>query len=143
VRREHKWSASRIAFELEQDRVKIGRRTITRLLANLGLNRRSFIDPNGEINRAPQRIIAERSGHMVHIDVKKAGRIPGGGGWRVHYAQGLELFCSPSSMLKAPCRSMPGIAGLPVRPFCSRFDTHGLSPPSLKMTADLIRGLSY
>lgn len=59
MRREHKWSASRIAFELEQNRVKIGRRTITRLLASLGLNRRSFIDPNGEINRAPQRIIAE------------------------------------------------------------------------------------
>lgn len=84
MRREHKWSASRIAFELEQDRVKIGRRTITRLLASLGLNRRSFIDPNGQNNRAPQRIIAERPGHMVHIDVKKVGRIPDGGGWRVH-----------------------------------------------------------
>ena len=23
-------------------------------------------------------------GHMVHVDVKKVGRIPDGGGWRVH-----------------------------------------------------------
>lgn len=84
MRREHKWSASRIVFELHQDGTPVGRRTITRLLAQLGLNRRKSIDPNGEINREPQKIIAERPGHMVHIGVKKAGRVPDGGGWRVH-----------------------------------------------------------
>ena len=84
MRREHKWSASRIAFELHQDGAPISRRTITRLLAQLGLNRRKFIDPNGETNREPQKIIAKRPGHMVHIDAKKTGRIPDGGGWRAH-----------------------------------------------------------
>jgi transposase InsO family protein len=84
MRREHKWSASPIAFELEQDGVRVSRRTVTRLLAQLGLNRRRFIDPNGENNRGPQRITAQRPGHMVQIDVKKVGRIPDGGGWRVH-----------------------------------------------------------
>lgn len=84
MRREHKWSASRIAFELEQEGTSVGRRTITRLLVQLGLNRRKFIDPNGESNRDPQRITAERPGHMVHLDVKKVGRIPDGGEWRVH-----------------------------------------------------------
>ena len=84
MRREHKWSASRIAFELHQDGTPVSRRTITRLLAQLGLNRRKFIDPNGDTNREPRKIIAKRPGHMVHIDVKKAGRIPDGGGWRVH-----------------------------------------------------------
>jgi hypothetical protein len=54
------------------------------LLGQLRLNRRRFIDPTGEVNREPQRIIAERPGHMVHIDVKKVGRIPDGGGWRIH-----------------------------------------------------------
>ncbi len=29
-------------------------------------------------------IIARWPGHMVHVDVKKVGRIPDGGGWRVH-----------------------------------------------------------
>jgi len=84
MRREHKWSASRIAFELYENGTPVSRRTITRLLAQLGLNRRKFIDPGGETNRMPQQITAERPGHMVHIDVKKVGRIPDGGGWRVH-----------------------------------------------------------
>lgn len=82
-RREHKWSASRIAFELHVDGVAISRRTVTRHLAELGLNRRRFIDPNGEMNRQVQTIMARYPGHMVHLDVKKAGRIPGGG-WRAH-----------------------------------------------------------
>lgn len=84
MRRVHKCSSSRIAFELKSDGIEISRRTVSRQLAALGLNHRRFIDPNGETNREPQKIIARRPGHMVHIDVKKAGRIPSGGGWRVH-----------------------------------------------------------
>lgn len=83
TRREHKWPASRIAFELHQAGTPISRRTVSRPLAQLGLNKRKFIDPNGESNQGPQKIIAERPGHMVHLDVKKTGRIPDGG-WRVH-----------------------------------------------------------
>ena len=84
MRRKQKWSAARIEFELESDGVAISWRTVSRILLQLGLNRRRFIDPNGESNREPQRIVAERPGHMVHVDVKKVGRIPVGGGWRVH-----------------------------------------------------------
>lgn len=84
LRRKHKWSASRIAFELHADGVAISRRAVTRHLAELGLNRRRFIDPNGETNREVKRITARHPGHMVHLDVKKAGRIPDGGGWRAH-----------------------------------------------------------
>lgn len=84
LRRTQKWSASRIAFELQDEDIKISRRTVSRHLHALGLNRRKFIDPNGDTNREPRKIIARRPGHMVHIDVKKVGRIPNGGGWRVH-----------------------------------------------------------
>lgn len=35
-------------------------------------------------NREPRKITARRPGHMVHVDVKKVGRIPDGGGWRAH-----------------------------------------------------------
>ncbi|KNX35929.1 transposase [Luteipulveratus halotolerans] len=84
MRREHKWSASRITFELNETGTTISRRTVTRLLAQLGLNRRKFIDPGGDTNRAPRVIIAKHPGHMVHVDVKKVGRIPDGGGWRAH-----------------------------------------------------------
>ena len=34
--------------------------------------------------RNPAKITARYRGHMVHLDVKKVGRIPDGGGWRVH-----------------------------------------------------------
>lgn len=84
MRREHKYSAARIAFELDGDGVTISRRTVTRHLHHLGLNRRRFIDPTGASNRTPRTINAKRQGHMVHLDVKKVGRIPDGGGWRVH-----------------------------------------------------------
>lgn len=84
MRREHKWPASRIAFALCDAGTQISRRTVSRLLAQLGLNRRRFIDPDGDTNRAPRTIVAKRPGHMVHVDVKKVGRIPDGGGWRAH-----------------------------------------------------------
>ena len=79
-----KWSASRITFELRMEGTVIARRTVTKILRNLGLNRRRFIDPNGENNRKPQVIIAKRQGQMVHVDIKKVGKIPDGGGWRAH-----------------------------------------------------------
>jgi transposase len=39
LRRARKWSASRIAFELNNDGIDISRRTVTRHLAALGLHR--------------------------------------------------------------------------------------------------------
>ncbi len=84
MRREYKWSASRITFELNGTGITSSRRTASRLLAQLGLNGRRFIDPNGDSNRTPQVILAKRPGHMMHVDVKNVGRIPDGGGWRAH-----------------------------------------------------------
>ena len=84
LRRSRKWSARRIALELTAEGTRISVRTVGRHLVRLGLNRRRFLDPAGEPNRAPRRIVARRPGHMVHIDIKKVGHIPDGGGWRVH-----------------------------------------------------------
>ncbi len=83
-RREKKWSASRITHELAQQGIEINRRTVTRHLARLGLSHRRFLDPDGDSNRQLGKITAHWPGHMVHLDVKKVGRIPEGGGWRVH-----------------------------------------------------------
>jgi len=83
-RREHKWSAQRITDELADLGFMINRRTVTRHLTRLGLGRRRFIDPGGDNNRKPGKITARWPGHMVHLDVKKVGRIPDGGGWRIH-----------------------------------------------------------
>ena len=83
-RREQKWSAARITHELAEAGYRINRRTVSRHLTRLGLGRRRFLDPCGESNREPAKIVARWPGHMVHLDVKKVGRIPDGGGWRVH-----------------------------------------------------------
>jgi transposase InsO family protein len=83
-RRDKKWSAARITHELAGQGIRINRRTVTRHLTRLGLGRRRFLDPTGESNREPGKITARWPGHMVHLDVKKVGRIPDGGGWRVH-----------------------------------------------------------
>jgi transposase len=84
LRRQRKYSARRIATELAAEGITISVRTVGRHLLQLGLNRRRFLDPTGQNNRQPRRIIARWPGHMVHLDVKKTGQIPDGGGWRVH-----------------------------------------------------------
>jgi transposase InsO family protein len=54
--------------------------TVHRVLVRLGLNRLAWIDrPSGHVIR---RIHTSHPGELVHLDVKKLGRIPPGGGWR-------------------------------------------------------------
>jgi len=56
--------------------------TVHRVLCRHGLNRLAWMDrPTGQVIR---RIRTDRPGELVHVDVKKLGRIPPGGGWRVH-----------------------------------------------------------
>jgi transposase InsO family protein len=84
LRRSGKHPARRIVLELAGEGTRISVRTVSRHLVHLGLNRRKFLDPSGETNRVPRKIHARWPGHMVHLDVKKVGRIPDGGGWRAH-----------------------------------------------------------
>ncbi|GAA1042177.1 hypothetical protein GCM10009566_42550 [Streptomyces murinus] len=50
-----------------------------------GLNRLRDLDPpSGEQLREVIRYEHERVGELVHVDVKKLGRIPTGGGWRMY-----------------------------------------------------------
>ena len=84
-RRTNKWSAHRIARELAQGHgVRCCVRTVTRWLDRLGLNRIRDIAPDGEDLRKPGKIMARYPGHMAHMDVKKVGKIPDGGGWWAH-----------------------------------------------------------
>jgi len=56
--------------------------TVHRVLVRRGLNRLDHLD---RATRVPiRRIEMSRPGELVHLDVKKLGRIPKGGGWRVH-----------------------------------------------------------
>lgn len=82
-RREKRWSARRIARELAEGHgIRCCVRTVTRWLGWLGLNRIRDINPDGENLRSPGKILARYSGHMVHMDLKKVGKIPDSGGWR-------------------------------------------------------------
>lgn len=57
-----------VTCELQAEEISISPRTASRHLLALGLNRRRFMDPDGEANREPQKITARRPGHMVHVD---------------------------------------------------------------------------
>jgi transposase InsO family protein len=63
-------------------------RTVSRVIARHGLPQLCQLDSiTGELLRASRatavRYERERPGELVHMDVKKLGRIPDGGGWRV------------------------------------------------------------
>ena len=57
------------------------RSTVHRVLRRNRLPRLSDID---RATRTVVRYQRDRPGELVHVDVKKQGRIPDGGGWRVH-----------------------------------------------------------
>jgi transposase InsO family protein len=64
-------------------------RTVSRVLARHRVPRLCALDPiTGQVIRASKstavRYERERPGELVHMDVKKLGRIPDGGGWRAH-----------------------------------------------------------
>jgi transposase InsO family protein len=76
----------RLRQELKLGPARIGARlgvatsTVHRILVRLGLNRLAWMDrPTGRIIRRYER---ERPGELVHVDIKKLGRIPDGGGWK-------------------------------------------------------------
>jgi transposase InsO family protein len=77
VRVVRRWGPARIGFLLG-----LHPSTVHRVLARYGLARLAWLD------RATGRVIRryEHSapGDLVHVDVKKVGRIPDGGGWKVH-----------------------------------------------------------
>ena len=71
------------------DELGVPARTVSRILARHGVPRLSQLDPiTGEVIRASKttaiRYERERPGELVHMDVKKLGRIPDGGGWKAH-----------------------------------------------------------
>ena len=62
--------------------VRLPASTVHAVLVRHGLNRLDCLD---RVTRTPiRRIATTRPGELVHVDVKKLGRIPKGGGWRSH-----------------------------------------------------------
>jgi transposase InsO family protein len=70
-------------------RLGVPARTVSRVLARHGVPRLSMLDPiTGEVIRASKATTVRYEhtypGSLVHMDVKKLGRIPVGGGWKAH-----------------------------------------------------------
>src|SRR4051794_7966242 len=64
-------------------------RTVSRILRRHNVPKLATCDPmTGEVIRTSKttavRYERQRPGELVHMDVKKIGRIPDGGGWRAH-----------------------------------------------------------
>ena len=77
LRRSRRWGPHRIAFAL-----RMPRSTVERVLRRRGLSRLDMIDrPTRQVVRRYERAAP---GELLHVDVKKLGRIPDGGGWRAH-----------------------------------------------------------
>ena len=77
LRRQKRWGPARIGA-----RLGVPSSTVHKILVRNGLNRLSHIDrPTGRVIRRYER---PEPGDLVHLDVKKVGKVPPGGGWRAH-----------------------------------------------------------
>jgi Transposase IS116/IS110/IS902 family/Homeodomain-like domain/Integrase core domain len=76
VRVLRRWGPARIAYLLG-----LNVSTVHRVLTRYGLAKLRWLDrPTGQ---AVRRMESAHPGDLVHIDVKKLGKIPAGGGWRM------------------------------------------------------------
>ncbi len=87
ARREHRTGPDQLTYE-----VGVPARTISRISRRNGVPRLHDCDPmTGEVIRASKtttiRYERDRPGELVHMDLKKLGRIPPGGGWKAHGRQ--------------------------------------------------------
>jgi transposase InsO family protein len=75
-RAEHRVGAHRIGWALGE-----AQSTVSAVLARHRVGRLADLDrPTGQVVRYQR----DRPGELLHVDVNKQGRIPDGGGWRVH-----------------------------------------------------------
>lgn len=77
-----RWGPHRIAYHLH-----LHRSTVGRVLARYRMPKLANTDQATGLpvrKPKPHRYEAAAPGELVHVDIKKQGRIPDGGGWRVH-----------------------------------------------------------
>lgn len=77
LRVNRRWGPARIAGHL-----RLVASTVWRILDRYGLSRLRHLDPSS--GRVIRRYEKKIPGELIHVDVKKFGRIPDGGGWRIH-----------------------------------------------------------
>src|SRR5262245_2902668 len=83
LRRQHRWGADHIAHE-----TGLAASTVQAILNSEGVGR---LDRGDRADEPPRRYQRERPGELIHVDIKKIGGIPDGGGWRLH-GRGLDGY---------------------------------------------------
>jgi transposase InsO family protein len=86
ARRTYKVGPVQLVSRIREDHgLTLAASTISAILTRRGISRLRDLDVDGRDLREPvRRYEWPNPGDMVHIDVKKIGRIPDGGGWAVH-----------------------------------------------------------
>ena len=87
LRVSHRWGPARIGYHL---RMPIS--TVHKILTRYGCPALTWTDPaTGTRTRGPQMsrraintYVHDAPGDLIHVDIKKLGRIPNGGGWWAH-----------------------------------------------------------
>ena len=92
------WGPARIG-----PRVGLPASTVHKILTRQGMPRLSEVDlaTRQQIRRQVRRYEHPAPGDLVHVDIKKLGRIPDGGGWKVH---GRAVGAANSSAHQEPGR---------------------------------------
>jgi transposase InsO family protein len=104
-----RWGPHRISYHLGIPRSSVGR-----VIARYGMPPLSRVDQaTGLAVRKPAviRYEAAAPGDLVHVDIKKLGRIPDGGGWRAHGRGSLQDRQASSARDKSTRRGAPGSRG--------------------------------
>lgn len=88
VRMEKRWGAAKAAAFLQGQGYDVSAVTCHRIWDRHGLSRLTDFLPDGtparEPRAKPHTVDIKAPGNIVHIDVKKVGKIPFGGGWWAH-----------------------------------------------------------
>ncbi len=88
LRRRHRWGADHIAHE-----TGLAASTVQAILNAAGCGRLDRGD-RATHTEPVRRYQRERPGELIHVDVKKIGGIPDGGGWRLH-GRGNDAYQRP------------------------------------------------
>jgi transposase InsO family protein len=101
LRRQTKHGPARLAADLKRlHGVTVAPATVHRILVRRGLNRLRDLDPpTGEQLRKVIRYEHEHPGGLIHVYIKKLGRIPAGGGWRM---RGVDTDAARASKRTGP-----------------------------------------
>ena len=84
LRRDRKLGPMQLAGLLCEEGIILHPSTVHRILKRRGISRLRDLDVTGANMRVVRRYEWARPGDMIHVDVKKLGRIPDGGGHRIH-----------------------------------------------------------